>query len=135
MEYSRIDSCCCVGSSSVVEEIDNISDFQSPICSTVGCLWRHRTQVTPTRTDMLYDCGNSLNPLIDVGQAEGAFIMGQGFYLHEDIMYDDCIIREGHCYEGHYTVGSHCAMSRLAQSVTPMMGTCQDDPFHCQHFS
>eukprot|EP00041_Stephanoeca_diplocostata_P035109 m.1226721 g.1226721 ORF g.1226721 m.1226721 type:complete len:1408 (-) comp24639_c0_seq1:828-5051(-) len=44
-------------------------------------------QVTPTRTDILYDCGNSLNPLIDIGQAEGAFIMGQGFYLHEDVIY------------------------------------------------
>ena len=37
------------------------------------------------RTDILYDCGHSLNPLIDIGQAEGAFVFGQGFFLGEQI--------------------------------------------------
>jgi len=37
------------------------------------------------RSDMLYDCGHSLNPMIDIGQAEGAFVFGQGFYMGEEI--------------------------------------------------
>ena len=36
------------------------------------------------QTDLLYDCGKSLNPAIDIGQCEGAFIMGVGHYLREE---------------------------------------------------
>ena len=36
-----------------------------------------------------YDCGVSLNPDIDVGQIEGAFIMGVGFFFTEQVQYDD----------------------------------------------
>lgn len=39
------------------------------------------------RTDMLYDCGKSLNPAIDIGQAEGAYVMGLGFLFKEDLHY------------------------------------------------
>ena len=38
-------------------------------------------EVAVLRTDLLYDCGQSLNPQIDIGQAEGGFVMGQGFFL------------------------------------------------------
>ena len=37
------------------------------------------------RADVLYDCGHSTSPLIDIGQAEGAFVFGQGFFLGEQI--------------------------------------------------
>ncbi|ESO84055.1 hypothetical protein LOTGIDRAFT_96215, partial [Lottia gigantea] len=41
-----------------------------------------------TRVDMMVDCGDSLNPLIDIGQIEGAYVMGLGAVLLEDIVYD-----------------------------------------------
>ena len=44
--------------------------------------------VTTLRTDILYDCGHSLNPVIDIGQAEGAYVMGLGFFLQEETMYN-----------------------------------------------
>lgn len=34
-------------------------------------------------SSILYDCGKSLNPIIDLGQCEGAFMMGVGFFLRE----------------------------------------------------
>jgi len=42
-------------------------------------------ETTILSTDLLYDCGKSLNPLIDCGQAEGAFLMGVGFFLRENL--------------------------------------------------
>mmetsp|Transcript_9269 Transcript_9269/g.29475 ORF Transcript_9269/g.29475 Transcript_9269/m.29475 type:complete len:158 (+) Transcript_9269:1330-1803(+) len=43
-------------------------------------------ETTILSTDMLYDCGKSLNPLIDCGQAEGAFMYGVGFFLRENLV-------------------------------------------------
>jgi len=37
---------------------------------------------------MSYDCGKSINPLVDIGQAEGAAIMGQGFCTSEQVTWD-----------------------------------------------
>ncbi|KAK4875653.1 hypothetical protein RN001_012075 [Aquatica leii] len=39
------------------------------------------------RTDIVMDVGCSLNPAIDIGQIEGAFIQGYGFYMIEEFMY------------------------------------------------
>ncbi|CEL95372.1 unnamed protein product [Vitrella brassicaformis CCMP3155] len=39
--------------------------------------------------EMLYDCGKSLNPLIDIGQAEGALVMGIGFHTSEEVVIDE----------------------------------------------
>ena len=33
------------------------------------------------RTDIVYDCGQSLNQALDIGQVEGAFTMGLGWYV------------------------------------------------------
>lgn len=35
---------------------------------------------------LLYDCGKSVNPLVDVGQVEGAFVQGLGFFLTEEAL-------------------------------------------------
>eukprot|EP00850_Spirogloea_muscicola_P013117 SM000087S23399 [mRNA] locus=s87:562705:572069:+ [translate_table: standard] len=41
------------------------------------------------RSDVLLDCGTSLNPAVDVGQVHGAFIMGIGYYLMEECAFDN----------------------------------------------
>jgi len=40
------------------------------------------------RADLLYDCGISVNPTIDIGQIEGGFLFGLGYYLSEQLLYD-----------------------------------------------
>ncbi|XP_059063531.1 indole-3-acetaldehyde oxidase [Cryptomeria japonica] len=39
---------------------------------------------TILRTDIIYDCGRSLNPAVDLGQIEGAFVQGVGFFMTEE---------------------------------------------------
>ncbi|XP_051157348.1 xanthine dehydrogenase-like [Leptopilina boulardi] len=43
------------------------------------------------RTDIVMDLGESLNPAIDIGQVEGAFLQGYGLFTLEEIVYS----REG----------------------------------------
>ncbi|MEZ0244573.1 MAG: xanthine dehydrogenase molybdopterin binding subunit, partial [Sphingomonas sp.] len=39
--------------------------------------------------DVLHDVGKSLNPAIDLGQIEGAFVQGMGWLTTEELVYDD----------------------------------------------
>jgi xanthine dehydrogenase large subunit len=41
------------------------------------------------RTDILHDVGKSLNPAIDLGQIEGAFVQGMGWLTTEELWWDD----------------------------------------------
>ncbi|RQM23164.1 hypothetical protein B5M09_005323 [Aphanomyces astaci] len=45
-------------------------------------------EVNVLRTDIMYDCGKSFNPVIDIGQIEGAFVMALGLFFQESVEYD-----------------------------------------------
>uniref|UniRef100_K3WQ62 Aldehyde oxidase/xanthine dehydrogenase second molybdopterin binding domain-containing protein n=1 Tax=Globisporangium ultimum (strain ATCC 200006 / CBS 805.95 / DAOM BR144) TaxID=431595 RepID=K3WQ62_GLOUD len=45
-------------------------------------------EINVLRSELVYDCGISLNPAIDIGQIEGGFIMGIGLYLEEQVEYE-----------------------------------------------
>jgi xanthine dehydrogenase large subunit len=39
------------------------------------------------RADVLHDAGRSLNPAVDIGQVEGAFIQGMGWLTSEELVW------------------------------------------------
>ncbi len=41
------------------------------------------------RTDILHDAGASLNPDLDIGQVEGAYVQGAGWLTMEELIWDD----------------------------------------------
>ncbi|RGP38339.1 xanthine dehydrogenase molybdopterin binding subunit [Pseudotabrizicola alkalilacus] len=40
------------------------------------------------RADLLHDTGNSLNPALDIGQIEGAYVQGAGWLTTEELVWD-----------------------------------------------
>ncbi|CAL4246352.1 unnamed protein product, partial [Meganyctiphanes norvegica] len=40
------------------------------------------------RCDLIEDCGQSMNPMVDIGQVEGGFVMGFGLMTSEKLRYD-----------------------------------------------
>lgn len=55
-------------------------------CSEVeiDCLTGNHKNI---RTDIVMDVGRSINPALDLGQVEGAFIQGMGLYTSEELKY------------------------------------------------
>ena len=41
------------------------------------------------RVDIVHDVGDSLSPLVDIGQIEGGFVQGAGWLTLEDLRWDD----------------------------------------------
>ncbi|KAL5575105.1 hypothetical protein UlMin_016804 [Ulmus minor] len=54
-------------------------------------------ETTILQVDMIYDCGQSLNSAVDLGQIEGAFVQGIGFFMLEEYLLnsDGLVISEG----------------------------------------
>ena len=52
------------------------------IVDTLTGEWKH------LRADLLHDAGNSINPAIDLGQVEGAFIQGAGWLTTEELCWN-----------------------------------------------
>ncbi|KAK3205524.1 hypothetical protein Dsin_019570 [Dipteronia sinensis] len=54
-------------------------------------------ETTILQADIMYDCGQSLNPAVDLGQIEGAFVQGIGFFMLEEYPTnsDGLVISEG----------------------------------------
>jgi xanthine dehydrogenase large subunit len=42
-----------------------------------------------TRTDILHDVGQSVNPGVDIGQIEGGFVQGMGWLTTEELVFND----------------------------------------------
>jgi xanthine dehydrogenase large subunit len=41
------------------------------------------------RVDILHDCGDSLNPAIDLGQVEGGYVQGAGWLMSEELWWNE----------------------------------------------
>jgi xanthine dehydrogenase/oxidase len=67
--------------------VDQFCDFTySAACSTVE-VDILTGEVKVLSSDIAYDIGWSLNPALDIGQVEGAFVQGIGYVLTEDLVY------------------------------------------------
>ena len=68
-------------------EVDSFSGFTySAACSVVE-VDILTGEVKVLRSDLAYDIGWSLNPALDIGQVEGAFVQGIGYVLTEDLVF------------------------------------------------
>lgn len=68
--------------------VDSFSGFTySAACSVVEVdILTGETKILSS--DIVYDMGWSLNPAIDIGQVEGAFVQGIGYVLTEQLVYE-----------------------------------------------
>ena len=62
--------------------------FTYGACATEAAVDTLTGEVRILRTDILQDAGTSLNPAVDIGQIEGAFVQGMGWLLMEELYWD-----------------------------------------------
>ena len=59
----------------------------SQIHLDVNATGTYAANIFVDRTDIVMDVGRSLNPAIDIGQIEGAFVQGLGYVTMEEMVH------------------------------------------------
>ncbi|XP_076048889.1 uncharacterized protein LOC143029787 [Oratosquilla oratoria] len=69
---------------------NTIGELENQLVFCVGCTEVELDVLTgqwiALRTDMIEDTGRTMNPLVDIGQIEGAFVMGIGLHTSEQVI-------------------------------------------------
>ena len=90
-----------------------------------------------TRADVLHDVGQSLNPALDIGQVEGAFVQGMGWLTTEELVWKDAAPtlpatatapRGGAGHLGRPGVGPDCGKLLTHAPSTYKIPTANDSP-------
>jgi xanthine dehydrogenase/oxidase len=68
--------------------VDSFSGFTYSAACSVTEVDILTGEVKVLRSDLAYDIGWSLNPALDIGQVEGAFVQGIGYVLTEDLVFE-----------------------------------------------
>lgn len=76
-------------------EFDSFSGFTYSAACTVVEVDILTGETKVLSSDIVYDIGWSMNPAIDVGQVEGAFVQGLGYVLSEKLVFEPEGIDEG----------------------------------------
>ncbi|RUS90422.1 hypothetical protein EGW08_001827, partial [Elysia chlorotica] len=84
--WSKIDLCARVLNSPDMGGPANYHTYCAAVTETELDVLTGESQIR--RVDIMADYGESLNPVIDIGQTEGGFVMGLGNYLTEDTVFD-----------------------------------------------
>lgn len=75
------------GKPKITEEVNHFVGFTFSAACTEVEIDVLTGETTVLRTDIVYDMGKSLNPAIDIGQVEGAYVQGLGYLLTEDVVF------------------------------------------------
>ncbi|GFS19659.1 xanthine dehydrogenase [Elysia marginata] len=84
--WAKIDLCARVLNSPEMGIPVNYHTYCAAVTETEVDVLTGESQIR--RVDIMADYGESLNPVIDIGQTEGGFVMGLGTYLTEDTVFD-----------------------------------------------
>ncbi|XP_013136142.1 PREDICTED: indole-3-acetaldehyde oxidase-like [Papilio polytes] len=82
------------------------------VCCTEVCLDVLTAQHQVLRVDILEDTGQSISPNLDIGQIEGAFVMGLGLWTREQLQYAG----SGRLLTDRFAMFSFTVISALTQA-------------------
>ncbi|PNX82045.1 abscisic-aldehyde oxidase-like protein [Trifolium pratense] len=73
--------------------------------------------------NIIYDCGQSLNPAVDLGQIEGSFIQGLGFFILEEYEtnLDGLVLQDGTWNYKIPTIDTIPQLSSKASGEPPLL--------------